>query len=85
MKLTGTFVFLGIDTFNGSKDPNKTYKNAVLLQGTDTLKVFLNDDSEKAFFGVQPMERIDCELDVRFGQKTYISVSSVKKVNVKVA
>ncbi len=86
MKMTGTFIFLGIDTFNG-KEPGKVYKNAVFLQGTDTQKVFLDGASEGLIIsaGIQPMDSVQVELEIRIGQKTYISLSGVKKIAVKAA
>ncbi len=85
MKMTGTFIFLGIDSFTGTKDPTKVYKNAVFLQETDTLKVFLDSESEKVLNGIQLMDKVDTELDIRFGQKIYITLTAVRKLSTKVA
>lgn len=85
MKLKGTFVFLGIETFSSLKQPDKVFKSGCFLQGTDTLKVFLTDESELLLNGVQPMENLECELDIRIGQKTFISLSAVKKLQSKAA
>lgn len=85
MKLTGTFIFLGIKTFVSPKQPDKVFKSGCFLQGTDTLEVFLNEESEKLLIGIQPMDNVQCDLDIRFGQKTFTSIASVKKLQSKVA
>jgi hypothetical protein len=80
MKLKGVFEFLGIEDLQGKKDPTKTFHNVSLLQGTDVVKVFLDDNSLQLFTGLKKMEKIDCELNISIGQKTYVNVIDVKKL-----
>ena len=78
MKVKGTFEFLGITEFKGHKDPTKSYYNANLLQGTDILKVFLQENQLVLFSGLEKMDKIDVELDIRTGKNTtYINIVSV--------
>ncbi|WP_313134321.1 hypothetical protein [Anaerocolumna sp.] len=84
MKMKGTFVYLGTETFTSQKQPDKVFKNACFLQGTDTLKVFLNEESEVLLAKIQNMETIDCVFDLKIGQKTYVSLTAVEKFQPKV-
>ena len=61
MKVKGKFEFLGITEFKGHKDPTKSYYNANLLQGTDILKVFLQENQFVLFSGLEKMDKIDVE------------------------
>lgn len=85
MKLTGTFEYLGIDSFVGTKDPSQTYYSAALMQGTEVTKIFLKPEDVQYFNGINRMESVYAELDIKIGQKTYISLVSVKKATAKVA
>ncbi len=81
MKVKGIFDFIGLSEFKGKKDVTKMFYNAVLLQGVDTVKVFLDSDSVKLFTGLKKMDSVDCELDIKIGaDKTYLNVVSVRKV-----
>ncbi len=71
------FEFLGVNTFQGKKDPTKTYYSANLLQGSEVTKVFLSDGQEQLFSGLNKMDEIECDLDIKIGQKTYVSILSV--------
>lgn len=71
------FEFLGLNSFQGKKDPTKTYFSAILLQGAEVTKVFLSDGQDVLFEGLTKMDETEVELDIRIGQKTYVSIISV--------
>jgi hypothetical protein len=79
MKLKGTFIYLGVDTFHSNKN-NQDYKSACFLQGTDVQKVFINAESEKLLHGVSVNIPVNIELDIRTGQNTFVSLLSVSPV-----
>ncbi|SHJ46430.1 hypothetical protein SAMN02745136_00092 [Anaerocolumna jejuensis DSM 15929] len=76
MKLKGTFIYLGVDTFHSTKN-NKDYKSACFLQGTDVQKIFLNEDSGNLLYNIPVQTPVDVELDIRTGQNTFVSLLSV--------
>jgi len=80
MKLVGNFEFLGIEEIQGKKDPTKTFYNIALLQGTDSIKVFVNEDDIDKFKGLKKLEAIQCALDISIGVKTYINILDVKRI-----
>ena len=80
MKLVGNFEFLGIEEIQGKKDPSKTFYNIALLQGTDPIKVFVNEDDVDKFKGLKKLDTIQCTLDISIGVKTYINILDVKKI-----
>jgi hypothetical protein len=64
MQVIGRFVFLGLQSFHGKKDPNKTYFNLSLLQGQEVFKVFLDDGQEKLFEEAQQYDEYEIECAV---------------------
>lgn len=78
MQLNGKFEYLGMNVFPGKKDPTKTYYNANLLQGSEVQKIFLSEGQDVLFTGLQKMDEVECELDIKIvGAKTYVSLVSV--------
>ncbi len=71
------FEYLGMNSFQGRKDPTKTYYSVNLLQGSEVVKVFLGEGQDVLFTRLNKMDEIECELDIRLGEKTYVSVASV--------
>ncbi len=69
--------FLGLSSFQGKKDPSKTYYSANLLQGTDVIKVFLQEGQEVLFSGIAKMDEIEVEINIQIREKTYLSILSV--------
>ncbi len=69
--------FLGLNSFQGKKDPSKTYYSANLLQGTDVIKVFLQENQEIMFSGLTKMDEIEVEINVQIREKTYLTILSV--------
>lgn len=57
----GQFVFLGINSFSGKKDPTKTYFNLNLLQGCETFKVFLDPGQEVLFKDCQVYDSLEID------------------------
>lgn len=81
MRLKGKFEFLGIQDIQGKQDLTKVYHNVVLLQETDTVKVFLDDKVLPLFNGIKKMDEIECELNINIGiNKSYLAIKSVKKL-----
>ena len=80
MKLVGNFEFLGIEEIQGKKDPSKTFFNVALLQGTDPIKVFVNEDDVDKFKGLKKLDTVQCALDISIGVKTYVNILDVKKI-----
>lgn len=82
MKLTGAFIFLGVDTFHSDKK-NTDFKSACFLQGTDVQKVFLNTASEKLLDSILPGTAVKVEMDIKTGQNTFVSLVSVESISSK--
>lgn len=80
MKLTGTFIFLGVDTFHSDKK-NADFKSACFLQGTDVQKIFLNAQSENLVAGVNAGTPVNVEMDIKTGQNTFVSLVSVRPID----
>lgn len=80
MNVKGAFVYLGIETIHSEKQ-NKDFKSGCFLQGTDVQKVFLSDATEKLLDGIMPGSAVAVELDIKTGQKTFVSLVSVAPVN----
>jgi hypothetical protein len=74
------FEFLGLNEFQGKKDPTKTYYTANLLQGSEVVKVFLQEGQEVLFTGIHKMDEIECDLEINIGAKTYVSLKSVIQI-----
>lgn len=85
MILTGKFTYLGTEKFHSRTDSTKIFTSLVLLQGTDVTKVFLQDADIPKIDGLNHMENVECSLDIKVGQKTYISLVEIKKATAKVA
>ncbi len=79
MNVKGTFKFLGVERFTSVKT-GEIFMNACFLQGTEVLKVFINEQSLPVLVGVDSETTVDVELDIRVGQKTYISIVSLVPV-----
>lgn len=77
MQLNGKFEYLGINKFQGKKDPTKEFYSVNLLQGSEVTKVFLSDGQAVLFEGLEKMDEVECELKINIGMKTYVSVVSV--------
>lgn len=82
MKVKGIFNYLGLETIKGKKDPNKTFYNLSLLQETDVIKVFLDEESVKKITDIKlaQMDKLNCELKISIGQKTFVSLETVQKI-----
>ena len=81
MKLTGTFLYLGIEKFH-SFSKNQDYSSACFLQGTDLQKVFLNDDNKHFVKDIPDNTPVIVEFDVKGGKDVFISLLSVNPVAV---
>lgn len=77
MIVKGNFEYLGMNEFQGKKDPTKTYFSANLLHGSEVLKVFLSEGQDILFVGLEKMDELEVELDIKIGAKTYVSIVSV--------
>lgn len=84
MKMCGTFSYLGIETFKG-KDKESVFQSLCLLQGTDVTKVFLKPEDLVKINGLIPMENVNVELEIKVGNKTFISLNDIKKAVIKAA
>jgi hypothetical protein len=82
MLVKGNFIYLGLDTIQGKKDTTKTFYNLSLLQDTDVVKVFLDSETVKKIVNIKPnkMDKLNCELKISIGQKTYVSLETVEKI-----
>jgi len=81
MKLKGKFEFIGVQDIQGKKDVTKVYHNAVLMQDSDVVKVFINDVTALLFKDFKKMDVVECELDINVGaDKSYVNIVSVKKL-----
>lgn len=83
MKMCGTFNYLGVSSFTG-KD-NTVYNNLALLQETEVQKVFLKPEDLSKLNGLNNMDTVDVELDIKIGTKTFVNLISIKKAVVKAA
>lgn len=82
MKLTGQFEFIGIDSITGKKDPTKVFHNVALMQGTDVVKVFANDEVIKMFDGIKRMDKVNCDMRISIGsERSYVGIDAVRKVS----
>lgn len=81
MQVTGTFNYLGINTFEGRKKPGEIYASVALLQGTAVQNIFLENDQQVdiAKIGLKQMDKVSCTLDISIGQKTYLKLVSITK------
>lgn len=67
LKLT----YLGIDNFNGKKDPSKTFYNVSLLQGSEIIKIFLESGQEVLFNNLQKFDEVVCVCSWSLGTDKY--------------
>lgn len=83
MKVKGEFNYLGIETFQGRKNPEETYASLALLQETSVTKVFLDKEQQATVtnLGLKNMDKVSCSLDISIGQKTYLKLVSVSKAS----
>lgn len=70
--------YLGVESFNGKKDPSKVYYRVAFLQGTNVTKMFLRDGQIEWFKGVKPMQAMEIEIDVNTeGRGVSVSLVSI--------
>jgi len=82
MRVKGVFEFIGVQDIQGKKDVTKVYHNVALMQDTDVVKVFANDDTVKLFSGIKKMDKVECELNINIGaERSYLGINSVKKLS----
>lgn len=81
MQVKGSFNFLGIETFQGKKNPEQTYASLALLQGTSVTKIFLEQEQQASLTNMRlkTMDEVSCELDISIGQKTYLKLVTITK------
>lgn len=80
LDLKGSFLFIGIEK-NVNRKTGEVYHFIGLLQGLDSVKIFGNEESLKMFENIPELSKVDCDISVSVGEKTYINVKSVKKVS----
>lgn len=56
------FTYLGMEDFKGKKDPEKTFHQVSLLQGSEIAKVFLEQGQEVLFANVNKFDELDCNV-----------------------
>ncbi len=56
------FTYLGMEDFKGKKDPEKTFHQVSLLQGSEIAKVFLEQGQEVLFSNVSKFDELDCNV-----------------------
>lgn len=83
MLLNGKFNYLGLETFQGRKDPTQSYCSLALLQGTDVQKIFLSEEQIIMINGLKlhPMDSLDVTLSITLGAKTFVRLEEMKKLN----
>jgi hypothetical protein len=77
------FTFLGIDEFNGKKDPTKKFYNVNLLQGSEIAKVFLESGQEVLFADIQKFDELECVLAFSLGTDKYGAKINYKLLSMK--
>jgi hypothetical protein len=82
------FTYLGIDSFQGKKDPSKTYYNVSLLQGSEIAKVFLDAGQEVLFNGLEKFDEIICTVSWslatdKYGAKINYRLHEVKPLDIE--
>lgn len=82
MQGNGTFVFLGIKSFPGKKDPSKTFYNLSLLQGTETFSVFLDDGQNVLFEKCDLYDNINIDFAVFLRTDRGMTVMSLRILKI---
>lgn len=82
MQVKGEFNYLGIETFQGKKNPEETYASLALLQGTSVTKIFLDKEQQATVThtGFKSMDKVSCTLEISIGTKTYLKLVEISKV-----
>lgn len=79
LNVNGDFEFLGIEK-SVNRKTGEMYSFICLLQGFDTIKIFGNTDTLLLFNGFEKLDKINCDLSISIGPKTYINVLEVKSI-----
>lgn len=84
MQGKGRFVFLGISSFKGRKDPEKLYHSLSLLQGAETFQVLLEEGQQHVFKDAVLYDELEIEFNVsaRYDKYKGQSVLSMKLLSV---
>lgn len=79
MKLKGKMKFLGAEQ-GVSQQSGKPYYYLGLLQGMESERVYINEDLYRKVSSFQPFCDVDCELNIRIGDKTFVSLDSIQVI-----
>ncbi len=83
MQGTMKFTYLGMDEFNGKKDPTKKYYNVSLLQNSEIAKVFLDQGQEVLFKDLQKFDEVICTVMFKLGQDRYGAKIDYKLLDIQ--
>lgn len=75
------FTYLGMEDFQGKKNPEKTYYQVSLLQGSEVAKVFLEQGQEVLFDQVQKFDELDCNVMFSLATDKYGAKIQYRLVN----
>lgn len=80
MKVSGLMKFIG--TEEGLSREGKRYFMIGLLQGMESIKIYVSEELCSLVAGYTPFCDVECELNIQIGQRTYINMDSIRQVNL---
>ena len=80
MKVSGLMKFIG--TEEGLSREGKRYFVIGLLQGMESVRIYVNEDLYIQAGSFTPFCDVECELNIQIGQRTYINMDSIRQVNL---
>lgn len=79
MKLSGEFLFMGVDASKGFKDPTKTNYQIGLIDGLDSVKLWIREADYTALRTLASYSRVQAVFDYNTfnGKMNFVSCSPV--------
>lgn len=84
MKLKGEFKFVGSE--KGVSREGKTYYVLSVLQGLDSSRIYVNEETFRNVQGFEPFSDVGCELTINMTQKgTFVNCDDIYQLPKDVA
>ena len=80
MKVSGLMKFIGVE--EGLSREGKRYFIIGLLQGMESIKIYVSEELCSLVAGYTPFCDVECELNIQIGQRTYINMDSIRQVKL---